>query len=84
MARGMKSDNDDNTGTDAPAEIDVTGPRSLMRVLGLFDVITLVPDGMSLDEAGNELIHVLLEGAGLDAQLQQIAQAAAGIRQLGR
>ena len=50
MARGMKSDNDDNTGTDAPAEIDVTGPRSLMRVLGLFDVMTLVPDGMSLAE----------------------------------
>jgi IclR family acetate operon transcriptional repressor len=34
----------------APEERDVTGPRSLTRLLGLFDVLSLSPDGMSLAE----------------------------------
>ena len=35
---------------DAPIHNDVTGPRSLTRLLGLFDVLSLSPDGMSLAE----------------------------------
>jgi IclR family acetate operon transcriptional repressor len=34
----------------APEERDVTGPRSLTRLLGLFDVLSMSPDGMSLAE----------------------------------
>ena len=34
----------------AAPERDVTGPRSLTRLLGLFDVLSLMPDGMSLAE----------------------------------
>ena len=29
---------------------DVTGPRSLTRLLGLFDVLSMSPDGLSLAE----------------------------------
>jgi IclR family transcriptional regulator, acetate operon repressor len=36
--------------TPAPAERDVTGPRSLTRLLGLFDVLSTASDGMSLAE----------------------------------
>jgi len=51
MARGRKTeDNDTETGADAPPDIDVTGPRSLTRVLGLFDLVSYMPDGMSLAE----------------------------------
>lgn len=34
----------------APADKDVTGPRSLTRLLGLFDVLAKASDGMSLAE----------------------------------
>jgi DNA-binding IclR family transcriptional regulator len=34
----------------ASADKDVTGPRSLTRLLGLFDVLAKAPDGMSLAE----------------------------------
>ena len=37
-------------GEAAPEERDVTGPRSLTRLLGLFDVLSMSPDGMSLAE----------------------------------
>ncbi|EEA02601.1 transcriptional regulator, IclR family [Burkholderia sp. H160] len=36
--------------TSAPAERDVTGPRSLTRLLGIFDLLAKAPDGMSLAE----------------------------------
>ncbi len=39
---------EDNTSL-AP-DRDVTGPRSLTRLLGLFDVLSMTPDGMSLAE----------------------------------
>ncbi|MFL6679759.1 MAG: helix-turn-helix domain-containing protein, partial [Burkholderiaceae bacterium] len=32
------------------ADRDATGPRSLARLLGLFDVLSLMPNGMSLAE----------------------------------
>ena len=54
MARAAKGENDDDATAAAP-EADVTGPRSLMRVLGLFDVLALVPKGMSLAELSNTL-----------------------------
>lgn len=43
-----KNVEDDNG--NAAAERDVTGPRSLTRLLGLFDVLSTAPDGMSLAE----------------------------------
>ena len=39
-----------------PTEREVTGPRSLTRLLGLFDVLSAAPDGMSLAE-----LNVILE-----------------------
>ena len=36
--------------TSAPADRDVSGPRSLTRLLGMFDVLAKSPDGMSLAE----------------------------------
>lgn len=36
--------------TSAPADRDVSGPRSLTRLLGIFDVLAKSPDGMSLAE----------------------------------
>src|ERR1700739_3579940 len=36
--------------TSPAAERDVAGPRSLMRLLGLFDVLSLAPNGLSLAE----------------------------------
>ena len=38
------------TETLAPAEREVSGPRSLTRLLGIFDVLAKSPDGMSLAE----------------------------------
>jgi DNA-binding IclR family transcriptional regulator len=35
---------------DAAPEADVSGPRSLTRVLGLFDLLSLMPQGMTLSE----------------------------------
>jgi DNA-binding IclR family transcriptional regulator len=39
-----------STETLAPAEREVSGPRSLTRLLGMFDVLAKSPDGMSLAE----------------------------------
>jgi IclR family transcriptional regulator, acetate operon repressor len=36
--------------TEPSADRDATGPRSLARLLGLFDVLSLMPNGMSLAE----------------------------------
>ncbi|SEK08701.1 IclR family transcriptional regulator [Paraburkholderia diazotrophica] len=36
--------------TSAPADRDVSGPRSLTRLLGIFDVLAKSPEGMSLAE----------------------------------
>jgi IclR family transcriptional regulator, acetate operon repressor len=42
--------------TSAPADREVSGPRSLTRLLGIFDVLAKAPDGMSLAE-----LNVILE-----------------------
>lgn len=40
----------EDNNTSLPADRDVTGPRSLTRLLGLFDVLSMTPNGMSLAE----------------------------------
>ncbi len=49
----MKKAIDSESG--GPAEKDVTGPRSLMRILGLFESLADVSDGMSLSDLSTTL-----------------------------
>jgi DNA-binding IclR family transcriptional regulator len=49
MAKSKKAE-DAAEAAPASPERDVTGPRSLARLLGLFDVLSLMPNGMSLAE----------------------------------
>jgi len=49
MARGKVAEVETEI-TTASTERDVSGPRSLARLLGLFDVLSLMPNGMSLAE----------------------------------